>query len=117
MECLDTIKSLKINHKKNIDTVVLVVEGAKYEFDLFKQIFRDVLHYDLITKSRNQSKFKEYNEFHRHDNAKSKIVIINTSNSNIGSIKDGDKYRNDLYILLYEKYKFRNVCCGRKNLY
>lgn len=104
MECQDTIKSLKINLKKNINTIVLVVEGAKYEFDLFKQIFGNVLHYKLVTKSRNQEEFKEYNEFVMRGNENSKIIIINTSNSNIGSIKDDDEYRNELYKLLYEKY-------------
>ena len=104
MECQDTIRSLKINFKKNINTIVLVVEGAKYEFDLFKQIFRNVLHYKFITKSRNQAEFKEYSEFVMRDNEQSKIIIINTSNSNIGSISDGDNYRNELYKILYEKY-------------
>lgn len=104
MECQDTIRSLKINFKKNINTIVLVVEGAKYEFDLFKQIFRNILHYKLITKSRNQVEFTEYNEFVMRDNEQSKIIIINTTNSNIGSIADGDDYRNELYKMLYEKY-------------
>ncbi len=40
MECLDTTKSLKINFKRNIGSVLIVVEGASYEFDLLKQIFR-----------------------------------------------------------------------------
>lgn len=104
MECQDTIKSLKINIKKKINTVVLVVEGAEYEFDLLKQIFRNILHYSLITKSRNKEKFKEYNEFIMRGNEESKIIIINTKNSNIGTIEDDEIYRNELYKLLYEKY-------------
>ena len=40
MECLDTTKSLKINFKRNIGSVLIVVEGASYEFDLLKQIFK-----------------------------------------------------------------------------
>ena len=104
MECLDTIKSLKINFKKRINTVILVVEGSNYEFKLFDQIFRHLLHYKLVTKSRNQSKFKEYNEYVMKDNENQKIIIINTKNSNIGSIVDDNQYRNELYIMLYEKY-------------
>lgn len=103
MECLDTINSLKINLKKKIYTVILVVEGADYEFELFKQIFRNVLHYSLVTKSRNKREFKEYNEFVMKGNEDSRIIVVNTKNSNIGSIVD-DTYRNELYKLLYEKY-------------
>ena len=105
MECQDTIKHLKINFKKRISTVVLVVEGADYEFELFKRIFRNILHYSLITKSRNQNEFKEYNEFVMKGNENSKIIITNTKNSNIGSIEDDETYRNELYKLLYQKYK------------
>ena len=105
MECQDTIRSLKINLKKRIPTIILVVEGAEYEFDLLKQIFRNVLHYKLITKSRNQAEFKEYNEFVMKGNENTKIIVINTKNSNIGSIEDDDNYRNELYKLLYEKYE------------
>jgi hypothetical protein len=104
MECQDTIKSLKINLKKKINTIVLIVEGARYEFDLFDQIFRKLLHYKLVTKSRNQSEFKEYNEYVMNDNVNQKIIVINTKNSNIGSIIDDNEYRNELYKMLYEKY-------------
>lgn len=104
MECLDTINSLKINLKKKINTIVLVVEGAEYEFELLKQIFRNILHYSLLTKSRNKHEFKEYNEFIMNGNEDSKIIIVNTINSNIGTISDDEVYRNELYILLYEKY-------------
>ena len=38
----DTSKSLKINIKKRIGTVVIVVEGATYEFELFDWIFRKI---------------------------------------------------------------------------
>lgn len=53
MDCLDTIKSLKINLKRNIGTILIIVEGASDEFELLKQIFRNVLHYNYIEKSRN----------------------------------------------------------------
>lgn len=104
MECQDTIKSLKINYKKKINTVVIVVEGAKYEFDLLKQIFRNILHYKLLTKTRNQMEFTEYNEFVMSGNENSRIIVVNTSNSNIGTLEDDKEYRNELYKLLYNKY-------------
>lgn len=50
MECLDTINSLKINFKRNIGTVIIIVEGEKDEFNILKQIFRDILHYRYIEK-------------------------------------------------------------------
>ena len=104
MEYLDITKSLKIKLKKSIGTVLIVVEGAVDEFDLFDMIFRKILHYNLITKSRNKKEFREYNEYVMNDNKNSRVIIINTSNSNIGSIKDDDNYRNELYKILYEKY-------------
>lgn len=104
MECLGTIRHLKINLKKNIGPVVIVVEGADYEFDLLNAIFRKVLKYRLVTKSRNQSDFKEYNEYVMNGNENSKFIVINTKNSNIGSIEDDEKYRNEVYKMAYEKY-------------
>ena len=58
MECHTTTKSLKINLKRNIGTVLIIVEGARDEFALFKQIFRKILHYNYIERSRNQQNFK-----------------------------------------------------------
>ena len=104
MNYQDTIKSLKINIKRNIGTVILVVEGEEYEFKLLKKIFRDILHYQLLTKKRGQNKFKEYNEFVMKGNENSRVIIINTKNSNIGTIENDNEYRNELYKLMYEKY-------------
>lgn len=58
MECLTTTKFLKINPTKNVGTVVIVVEGAVDEFELFKHIFVDILHYNYIEKRRTKTKFK-----------------------------------------------------------
>ena len=87
MEFQDTIKSLKVNIKKKINTIVLVVEGASYEFSLFNQIFRKLLHYKLVTKSRNQNEFKEYNEFVDILNQASK-VFKNRQNESINEYKE-----------------------------
>ena len=48
MECLDTTKSLKINLKKNIGNVLMVVEGEEYEFEILKRIFCQILGYKYI---------------------------------------------------------------------
>ncbi len=104
MECQNITKTLKINLKKNIGTVILIVEGNDYEFKLFYQIFHSILHYTLISKSRMQKKVREYCEFSMKGNEASKVIIFNTRNSNIGSIKDDTHYRDELYKLMYEKY-------------
>lgn len=104
MECLDTIKSLKINFKRNIGSVLIVVEGASYEFDLLKQIFKEVLHYNYIEKSRNQRKFKNYDEFIMKGNENSRVIVINAKNSNISSIKKDENYLNEIYKNLYLEY-------------
>ena len=104
MECLNMIKSLKINLKRNIGTVVIIVEGAVYEFEIMKQIFKNVLHYEYIEKRRTKSKFKEYKEFVMKGNENSRVVVINHSESNIKNIKENCEYTNELYKMLYLDY-------------
>lgn len=104
MDCLDTIKSLKINLKRNIGTVLIIVEGASDEFELLKQIFRKILHYNYIEKSRNQQNFKNYDEFVMKGNENSRVIVINSKNSNLSSIKKDKDYLNEIYIKLYMEY-------------
>lgn len=104
MECLNTTKSLKINFKRNIGSVLIIVEGANDEFELLKHIFRDVLHYNYIEKSRNQKKFKNYDEFIMKGNENSRVIVINAKNSNLSSIKKDKEYLNEIYKSLYEEY-------------
>ena len=104
MECLDTTKSLKINFKRNIGTVLIIVEGASDEFDLLKQIFRKILHYNYIEKSRNQQNFKNYDEFVMKGNENSRVIVINSKNSNLSSIKKDEEYLNEIYKSLYFDY-------------
>ena len=104
MDCLDTIKSLKINLKRNIGTILIIVEGASDEFELLKQIFRNVLHYNYIEKSRNQCNFRNYDEFVMSGNENSRVIVINAKNSNFSSIKKDKDYLNELYIKLYVEY-------------
>lgn len=104
MDCLDTIKSLKINLKRNIGTVLIIVEGASDEFELLKHIFRNVLHYNYIEKSRNQKNFKNYDEFIMKGNENSRVIVINLKNSNLSTIKRDKNYLNEIYIKLYNEY-------------
>ncbi len=104
MECLDTTKSLKINFKRNIGSVLIVVEGASYEFALLKQIFKKILHYNYIEKSRNQQNFKNYDEFVMKGNENSRVIVINAKNSNLSSIKKDENYLNEIYKKLYLEY-------------
>lgn len=103
MECLSTINSLKINLKKNIGTILIVVEGGSDEFELFKHIFRDILHYKYTEKTRLKSKFKNY-EFVMKGNESSRVIVINAKNSNINTLKKDKEYLNDIYIDLYNEY-------------
>ena len=104
MECLDTIKSLKINLKRNIGTVLIIVEGSSDEFKILKHIFRTILHYNYIEKSRNRKNFKNYDEFVMKGNENSRIIVINSKNSNLSSIKKDEDYLNEIYKRLYNEY-------------
>lgn len=104
MDCLDTIKSLKINLRRNIGTILIIVEGASDEFELLKQIFRKILNYNYIEKSRNQQDFKNYDEFVMKGNENSRVIVINSKNSNLSSIKKDKDYLNEIYIKLYTEY-------------
>ena len=84
--------------------VVIVVEGAEYEFDLLNAVFQGVLKYKLVTKSRNQKEYQEFNKYVMKGNENSSFIIINTKNSNIGTIEDDDKYRSEVYKMAYIKY-------------
>ena len=103
MECLDTINSLKINFKRNIGTVIIIVEGEKDEFNILKRIFRDILHYRYIEKKRNK-RIKDYDEFIMQGNENSKVIVINLKNSNIKNIENDIEYKNQIFNLLYDKY-------------
>ena len=104
MECLDTTKYLKINFKRNIGNVLIIVEGSSDEFLVLKQIFQNILHYHYIEKKRTQQNFKNYDEFVMKGNENSRVIVINTKNSNLSSIKKDEEYLNEIYKKLYEEY-------------
>lgn len=104
MDCLDTIKSLKINRNKNIGEVIIIVEGAKDEMDLFESIFYHTLGYRLIEKRRTMTKFRDFKEYARPQNKSSRVVVINAKNSNISTLKKDSSYLNEIYKILYTDY-------------
>ena len=71
---------------------------------MLKQIFRNILHYNYIEKSRKQKKFKEYDEFVMKGNENSRVIVINAKNSNLSSIKKDENYLNEIYKKLYLEY-------------
>lgn len=111
MECLDTTKYLKINLKRSIGTVLIIVEGEKDEFLLLKHIFRDVLKYDYIEKKRNRKSFKEYDEFVMKWNQNSRVIVINAKNSNISTLVKDKDYINEIYKILYLEYGIDTKYC------
>ena len=102
MECLNTIKNLKINKNKTIGVVVVVVEGESEEFKLLKYIFTKVLNYNYISLKRKKIMS---NEFRCKTNPNSTIIVANTSNSNIKSIMEDSNYQDRLYDLLKVEFK------------
>ena len=104
MECLDTTKSLKINLKKNIGTVLIVVEGEKYEFKILKRIFCQIFGYRYIERKRFKTGFHNFDEFIMKGNEDSRVIVINARNSNIASINKDDEYLNKMYMAIYENY-------------
>lgn len=108
MECLmanhTTKRTFKIHHKKNIGTVVFVVEGAVDEFDLLYKIFHKLLHYRVMMAKRNSSRIKTYTDRISSGNTTSTVVIMNVSGSNIKSVHEHDQYRTKIYEKLITEY-------------
>ena len=101
MECLSTIKNLKINKNKRIGEVVILVEGESEEFKLLKHIFTNVLDYNYLALRRNKIMHDKF--VSKNDN-NSTIIIANTSSSNIKSIMADVNYKDRLYDLLKKEY-------------
>jgi len=80
--------TIKININKNIGKVLYIVEGERREINLLSIIFKQVLKYrEVITRNRNG---KETFSYVNTENENSKIVIMNSEKSNIGSIENTD---------------------------
>lgn len=78
-----------------------LVEGSKYEFNLLQKIFVNIFHYEYIEKRRNKP-----NRFISGSDPYSRVVVINTKESNIKDITDNDQYLDEMYAFLQEKYDY-----------
>lgn len=94
---------MRINKDREIGYVIYIVEGSSTEFNLLKRIFCSVLGFEYIEKRRNSERFFEV----KKDNGffRSKIAVINTSNSNITDISD-EEYLDELFELLINEFHF-----------
>lgn len=91
---------MKLKRDKRIGKVILIVEGAKHEFNLMKKIFVDTLGYTQIEKRRESEDF-----YVCKGDCHSIIAVINTRTSNISSIND-IQYLEMIFKELIEQYSF-----------
>ncbi len=91
---------MELIKNKRTGKVLLIVEGARYEFNLMKKIFVDVLDFTQIEKRRGNARY-----YIRNTDKHSVIAVINTRTSNIASITE-EEYLESIYAELIEKYNF-----------
>lgn len=99
-----TKKRFKLNHKKSIGTVIFIVEGNKDEIELLRKIFHKLLHYTVVSKKRHSTQPWNCDEYVSASNTSSRIIVLNTHNSSIRSVKDHASYRDEIYKNLVQKY-------------
>ncbi len=92
---------MKVNKDKSIGRVLFIVEGGRNEFSLLRRIFCNVLGYEYIEKRRDEANF-----FNNKNISTSKVVVINTEESNISDICDENGYLDNIFELLKTKYDF-----------
>lgn len=85
---------------KKVGKVLLIVEGARHEFNLIKKIFVDVLGYTQIEKRRNNADY-----YVRKGDIHSVVAVVNTKTPNIASINE-EEYLDVIFEELIEKYDF-----------
>ncbi|WP_066503739.1 hypothetical protein [Abyssisolibacter fermentans] len=97
------MKNLTINKEKNIGQVLFIVEGSKTEFYILHKIFTKIFNYQFERITR----YKPYRKYNNKDNPLSRILVINTEESNIKYIDDKNEYLNDLFKELIDEYHVR----------
>lgn len=91
---------MKLRKNKRVGKVLLIVEGARHEFNLVKKIFVDILGYTQIENRRRNAKY-----YVREGDRHSVVVVVNTKTSNISSV-DEKEYLDAIFENLIEKYDF-----------
>lgn len=94
------MRKFRINKDKNIGQVVFIVEGAKTEFYILYKIFTEIFDYQYETVKRG----KTYKQFNKKDNPLSRVIVINTEESNIKFINKDNEYLNKLFEELIDSY-------------
>lgn len=95
------MSKLMINKNKSIGQVIFIVEGAKTEFYLLHKIFTKIFDYQYETITR----YKPYKKYNSKINDFSRVIVINTEESNIKFIDDKNDYLNKLFEELIDEYK------------
>ena len=95
------MKKLVINKDKNIGQVVFIVEGASTEFYILHKIFTKIFDYQYEAIKRN----KPYKKYNSKVNPLSRVIVINTEESNIKFIDKDNDYLNNLFENLIDSYK------------
>ena len=92
---------MKLNKDKHIGRVLFIVEGSQTEFSILRQIFCNLLGYSYIEKRRNRPTY-----FESANDRFSKVVVVNTRESNIRDISENEAYLDDVFDVLREQYQF-----------
>lgn len=95
------MKKLIVNKNKSIGQVVFIVEGASTEFYILHKVFTEVFDYQYERITRN----KPYKKFNNKNNPLSRVIVINTEESNIKFIDENNDYLNNLFEELINDYK------------
>lgn len=82
------MEGIKINKQKALGTVVYVLEGAKDEYRLFKNIFKKIFSIMPIVCKKETTDLSKYQI---KENKDSIVILINSQNSSIKSLEN-DEY-------------------------
>lgn len=87
---------------KRIGKVLFIVEGIKTEVNILHKIFTNVFDYQYEKLDR----LDRYRPYNKKENPLSSIFVINTEESNIKDINDGNGYLDNLFVRLINEYSF-----------
>jgi hypothetical protein len=100
--CTEMSKITFADNEKRIGKVLFIVEGIKTEINILHKIFTNVFDYQYEKLDR----LDRYRPYNKKENPLSSIFVINTEESNIEDINDGNGYLDDLFIRLIDDYNF-----------
>ncbi|UZP02616.1 hypothetical protein JW813_12950 [Clostridium botulinum] len=95
------MKKAIFNKEKSIGQVIFIVEGANTEFYLLHKIFTKIFDYQYERITR----YKPYKKYNSKINDLSKVIVINTEESNIKFVDEKNEYLNQLFEKLIDEYR------------